>query len=136
MTPLFIAEFSKQTQCHANCKHKATKRRKFCAFHLVKAREVFRAWSEGRRAIGKCISCQRDGFYDGENVELRCPRHKAINRRRCSAYTYAIVAVTRQTGICHKCPKGNAVKPGTLWCQDCQRVSYERYLIRKARSAS
>lgn len=82
MSPMFIKEFRKDNQCR-QC-HAATRRgRVTCGKHLVRARETWMLWSILRRERGLCSYCTRSAAKPGQ---IRCPRHAAINRRKCTAW--------------------------------------------------
>jgi hypothetical protein len=133
MTPLFINDFKVRNPCQ-QCDNKAQKYRKFCAYHLRIAREKFRTWCDERRGAGRCIHCERAGFKAGDKRELRCAKHKAINQTRCKSWADRIRKLTRNTGICHQCPKNLPVIAGTLRCEACFKKEQKYRELRKEKA--
>lgn len=135
MTAFFVKKFKNQNECSA-CDSDHLSGYKMCASHLKIAREGFMRWANERRAIGKCISCDRNsrvatrGEHKGRVRETRCNPHAKINRQKCARWmalhpTYhrdewVKRVQLRDAGFCPTCPEHRKLPAGQKRCDFCR----------------
>jgi hypothetical protein len=133
MTMLFVEEFKKANKC-PYCKDAKTPGKSVCEKHLARARLMFRLWAEKRRAVGRCVRCNRRNI----NGWLRCGVHTKENREKCIRWYWAHVeeraeydrrrkAECLSRGQCPQCNR-NPVAPGGTRCLEC-RLMHKLYRL-------
>lgn len=143
MSPFFVKKFKSITECKV-CKKDKVSGYGMCPNHLEKARDAFRSWAKDRRAVGRCILCDRRGrrtaFYHhtrapGQRM-LRCGVHAEINKKRCAAWiakhpnhaheVWELKKKLRDKGFCPVCPQHRPLDEDFKRCKPCRESKRTR----------
>ncbi len=145
MTMFFVKKFKQKRSLNAcaNCGKDKLSGYSMCAKHLERARLEFENWSNERRAVGRCIGCDRVSLKANTLAtrgahQLRCWFHAAINRARISKWQKAHPNYSHQSWLAHRdrykaCRDAGHERNGHKVCNGCSHRSGYRW--RSAQSA-
>lgn len=137
MTKFFIKNFKLTNKCAACPKDKLSGY-SLCPDHLAKARAYWQNWATERKAIGKCISCNRAGrratrehhSRTMDDREQRCSFHAKLNTQKMvkwvvkhpsySKECYARLCAIRDAGFCPTCHEHRKLPTGFSRCDVCR----------------
>jgi hypothetical protein len=150
VSPFFVKHFKKKHKC-PQCSRTKLFGYSLCLEHLKKAREYFMKWANERRAIGRCILCNRKsriatrGEFKGQRPEIRCALHARLNREKCLKWheknpnyhkeQWRLRKALRDAGMCPSCPEHRPLPQGQKRCTLCRIKHREGYAAMRAAEA-